>query len=118
MNAATTVRSPGRRFTVQQATAHGYGHPDTIRARITSGKLPAERLDDRGTYWISEADLEQSDLARFKPKSRSSAPVDAPSTESASDLEGLALMAAQVVSTWPRLSAERKAELGRLLATP
>lgn len=119
MSTLTTTRSAPRRFTVQEAAAHGYGHPSTIRARIKSGRLPAERIDDRGTYWISEADLEQSDLVRFKPAGFTGESVEAapaPVADLANDLEGLAVMAAQIVATWPRLSAERKAELGKLLA--
>ncbi|PWD52047.1 hypothetical protein C8046_16745 [Serinibacter arcticus] len=109
-----TTTTVGRQLTVQQASAMGYGHPDTIRHRIKSGALPAMRIDKRGTYGISLEDLERSDLAA---RSRAYAPgvLSDPAPPQSDDAFANAL-AARIVATWPRLSPTRKAELGRLLA--
>lgn len=100
-----------RRLTVQQAAARVHRSPDTIRQRIHCGSLPAERVDRRGTWGILEADLELSGLAWPAPVRPS------PAVEPAG-LDGLADVASRIISTWPRLSEERRGELGRLLAAP
>ncbi len=56
------------------------------------------------TLIADQADLVKSDLPR----------VEQCGVQPADDLTALAM---HIVSTWPALSPERKAELGRLLAT-
>ncbi|UGS28339.1 hypothetical protein K8F61_09360 [Microbacterium resistens] len=117
MSTATARRG----FTISQASKRGWGHPQTIRRRILDGRLRAEVIDDRGTYWIAEEDLEASDLGRFREPAAGAKYIDPEiageqAPPAAVSLDELAIIAARVVSTWPRLSDERKAELGRLLA--
>jgi hypothetical protein len=121
MPALTTLaslidRATDRELTLHEAFAEGWGHPSTLRKRVKDGRLPAEQVDDRGTYVVLESDLmRQPDLVRLR-RSRG-IPLPARGTQDeAVNLDDLASLAARLVATWPELSAERKRELGRLLA--
>src|SRR5699024_7225103 len=94
----------------------GFGHPTTIRARIHEMGVPTEILDGRGTFAVRKSNTH---MLR-KPGRRGSTVLpaaDAPLMRP-SDVDDLAALAARMVSTWPRLSDERKRELGALLTTP
>lgn len=106
-------------LTLYEASVAGWGHTQTLRRRIKAGKLPAERVDDRGTFIVRQSDLmRQPDLVRLrKSKGLPALPTECPVAAVPADLDDLAALAARIVSTWPRLSAERKSELGRLLAS-
>jgi excisionase family DNA binding protein len=93
---------PERLFTLRELTAAGYGSRDTLHRRISTGVIPAVKVGN--TYKVKESDL------RLLAEPIGAAPAD-PDT-----FDDLATVAAQVVSTWPRLSDERKRELGRLLS--
>lgn len=95
---------PERRIGVQQVSELGFGHPVTVRELMTSGAIPAVKVG--GVWKVRVGDL---------PGARNLS-ASAPSPSPSVDLDELATLAARVVSTWPRLTAERKAELSRLLA--
>jgi len=84
----------------------GLGDRTTLMKRIHDHTLPAVKVGN--SYRIRDRDLHL--IAE---------PVGAALDERAPsvDLDDLAALAAKVVSAWPHLSEERKAELGRLLAT-
>lgn len=105
-----------RELTLHEASAEGWGHPSTLRKRVKDGRLPAEQIDDRGTYVVLESDLmRQPDLMRLRRSRNLPTPTDLVAHDSA-DLDYLASMVARLVSTWPTLDAERKAELGHILS--
>lgn len=93
---------PERLYSLRELSEMGYGSRRTLQTRIHEGKVPAV-LVNHG-YKIRASDLhllaEQVGL----------------SSTSAVNIDDLAELAAKVVSTWPRLSDDRKAELSRLLA--
>ncbi|MGW8483583.1 hypothetical protein ACWGJP_10615 [Microbacterium sp. NPDC055903] len=91
-------------FTVDELCSRGYGHKNTVRHNLREHDIPVEILDGRGTIGVRESNLHLLPM----PQRTVVAPPE---------YDGLANFAAQVVSTWPRLTAERKRELGRLLAT-
>lgn len=107
-----------RVLTLQEASSEGWGHPSTLRKRVKSGRLPAARIDDRGTYVIRESDLmRQPDLLRLRRSRNLPLPACVQGTASTPpELDDLAFLASRLVATWPRLSDERKRELGQLLA--
>lgn len=117
---APVAHSPsGREATIHEWSAEGWGHPATLHRRIRDGRLPATRIDGRGTYLVREADLlAQPDLVRLRRRSRMGPVVASETVTNDVGLDDLAALAARMVATWPRLTAERRAELGRLLATP
>jgi len=90
-------------YTAQELSGLGFGHKNTVLMKIRADDVPVEILDGRGTIGVRESNLH---LLK-KPKHAVVAPAE---------FDGLAIAAARLVSTWPRLSDERKAELGRLLA--
>lgn len=90
-------------YTAAELSKLGWGHKNTVLQNIREGDVPVVALDGRGTVGVRESDLH---LLK-KPRHAVVAPAE---------FDGLAVMAAQVVAAWPRLSAERKAELGRLLS--
>lgn len=106
-----------RELTLDEWSREGWGHPTTLRRRVKDGRLPARQIDRRGTYVVLESDLmQQPDLVRLRRSRNFSMPSDSTDTAStASALDDLASLAARLVSTWPTLDADRKAELGRLL---
>lgn len=83
----------------------GYGHPQTIKSRIRAGEVPAVQIGHK--YKIDRADLHliAKPVGSQKPTE--------PSAVSPRDLDA---MAVQIVASWPRLGAARKAELARLLS--
>ncbi|PFG69111.1 excisionase family DNA binding protein [Propionibacteriaceae bacterium ES.041] len=105
----TAVASAGleRLYPLGELSKMGYGSRRTNLNRINSGEIPAVRVGN--TYKIRE-----SDLPRLAEPAGAAA---TPEPETAVDVDALAALAAKVVSSWPRLSEERRAELGRLLAT-
>lgn len=100
----TTITEPAL-LDVRDVAAMGYGHPQTIKSRIRRGEIPALMVGAK--YKIDRADLHL--LGK-----RVGAPRPTDSTEQTSD--DLDALASRVVASWPRLSPESKAELGRLLA--
>jgi|SRR5690625_444293 len=103
----TTLRSDDE-LTVTEAARRLRRHPQTVREYIHSGQLPAHRLGAR-EFRINASDLELLISPTQPPKEGDVE--DAP-------VESLEALAIRLVSTWPRLSDERKRELGALLATP
>lgn len=97
------------RIALRAAHDRGWPHPQTLRNYVHAGRLPAVRVGKQ--FMVKESDLE-----------RLMTPVDAAGTSredqapSGPDLSDLAALAARMVASWPRLSEQRKAELGRLLA--
>ncbi|PPL19808.1 helix-turn-helix domain-containing protein [Microterricola pindariensis] len=96
-------------LSLRAASERGWPHPHTLRRYVHDGRLPAVKVGKQ--FMVRESDLDRlaapvlamSDLVEAHPSE--------PNT-----LDDLAVMAAQMVTTWPRLSVERKAELSRLLA--
>lgn len=96
-------------FALRAAHSRGWPHPQTLRSYIHAGRLPAVRVGKQ--FMVKESDLERLmtpvSVAGSAPPSQVS---------SGADLGELAALAARMVASWPRLSEQRKAELGRLLA--
>lgn len=94
---------------LRAAHERGWPNPYTLRRYVHAGRLPAVRVGKQ--FMVKESDLERL----IKPVKVDKA---APRTQmsSAADLTDLAALAARMVASWPRLSEQRKAELGRLLA--
>lgn len=94
---------------LRAAHVRGWPHPHTLRNYIHAGRLPAVRVGKQ--FMVRETDLERLmtpvNVTGSAPPSRAS---------SEADLTDLAALAARMVASWPRLSEQRKAELGRLLA--
>lgn len=103
-------------LTVRVLSQMGLGHPVTIRNRIHELGVPTEILDGRGMLGVRKSNLHLlSKPGRIRPVD---VPVATEPLMTTSDVDDLAALAARLVSTWPRLSDERKRELGALLATP
>lgn len=109
-------------YKIMELSDMGFGHHTTIRRRLHEANVPVDILDGRGTVGVRESFLpflQKPVRGRLsvpqlpQPHPPSETP-PAPSARPV-DLDGLAVKAAQIVASWPRLSAERKAELGRLL---
>lgn len=100
-----------RLYTLRQLQDAGYGDRITLTKRIHRDEIPAVKVGNR--YMVYESDLRH--LA--EPVNDAAAEKSAASPL-AEDLDDLASLSARLVSTWPRLSDERKRELGALLATP
>ncbi len=103
MATATTLE---RLYPLRELQDANYGDRTTLMKRIHDGTLPAVKVGN--AYRIRESDLHL--IAKPIGDATRTAP------EPAADLDDLAALAARIVSTWPCLSTERKAELGRLLA--
>lgn len=88
-----------RLIPLSELTAAGYGTRPTLTKRINDGSLPAVRVN--GGYKIRERDLPLIAVPTH------------PVEKAASDLDALVR---SIVDQFPRLSAEQKNELGRLLA--
>lgn len=101
MTAAPTLE---RLYSLRELKDANYGDRATLTKRIHEGTLPALKVN--GAFKIRERDL------HLIAEPVGDAPDEATSP---TDLDGLAAVAAKVVSSWPRLSDARKAELGRLL---
>ncbi len=102
-------------LTVNEVAKRLRRHPQTVRGYIHTGKLPAYRIGD-GEFRVREADL--AHLAAPIAAAHSDDPVLAtPADLTDPGLDDLAALAARMVASWPSLSPDRKAELGRLLAT-
>ncbi|MFJ5108144.1 MULTISPECIES: helix-turn-helix domain-containing protein [unclassified Glutamicibacter] len=95
-----------RLYPLRELQDANYGDRTTLMKRIHDGTLPAVKVGN--AYRIRESDLPL--IAKPIGDASSTAP------KPAADLDDLAALASQIVSNWPRLSAERRAELGRLLA--
>lgn len=91
------------RLTVRQVAQLGYGHSQTIRARIKDGTLPAVLIGNR--FEVLRSDLHL--LAK---------PVAAPQAAAATATSELNKLVEALVDRFPKLNAEQKGELGRLLA--
>jgi|SRR5699024_4933468 len=100
-----------RLYSLRQLQEAGYGDRTTLTRRIHNDELPAVKVGNR--YMVREADLtylaEPANDVEVKQSSERAM------VESFDDLASLS---ASLVSAWPRLSDERKRELGALLATP
>jgi excisionase family DNA binding protein len=96
---------------LRAAHERGWPHPHTLRGYVHSGRLPAVRVGKQ--FMVKESDLER---LMTPVRVAGSAPEIQESSEA--DLSDLATFAARMVASWPRLSEQRKAELGRLLAAP
>lgn len=94
---ATTLAPPVRR-TLNQAVELGFGGYSTLRKKIASGELPAERVGRR--YLILETDLE----ALIVPAV--GRPTEQASVSAAID---------RIVASAPRLSKEQRERLANLL---
>ena len=94
---ATTLAPPIRR-SLNEAVERGYGGYSTLRKKIASGELPAERVGRR--YLILESDLEAL-----------VAPVVGRPTEHAS----VSAAIDRIVASAPRLSNEQRERLANLL---
>lgn len=95
---ATHTLAPPARLTLTTAVERGFGGYSTLRRRIASGELPAERVGRR--YLIRESDLE--DMV---------APVAGRPTERAS----LNTAIDRIVASAPRLSHEQRDRLASVL---
>lgn len=93
---------PDDLYSMRTLEEMGLGSRRTNLELIRQGRLPAVLVGN--AYKVRARDLHL--LAK---------PVG-PAPTPAVSVDELAVIAAKVVSTWPRLSDERKAELGRLLA--
>lgn len=94
---ATTLAPPIRR-SLNEAVERGFGGYSTLRKRIASGELPAERVGRR--YLILESDLEAM-----------VAPVVGRPTEHAS----VSAAIDRLVASAPRLSREQRERLAGIL---
>lgn len=94
---------------LRAAHERGWPHPHTLRNYVHAGRLPAVRVGKQ--FMVKESDLKRLMtpviVAGSAPQSHDS---------SGADLGDLAALAARMVASWPRLSEQRRAELGRLLA--
>lgn len=90
--------APAPRLTLQEAVERGYGGYSTLRKKIASGELPAERVGRR--YLIREVDLEAM-----------VAPVVGRPTEHASVNAAID----RLVASAPRLSREQRERLAGIL---
>ncbi|MFC0674561.1 hypothetical protein [Brachybacterium hainanense] len=104
MTAAPTLE---RLYSLRELAEANYGTRTTLTKRIHEGTLPALKVN--GSYKVREQDL------HLLAEPVSPAALDDASSDEASGLDDLASLAAQMVSTWPALTPERKRELGRLL---
>lgn len=100
-------------FKIRELSKMGFGHPQTIREWLHEDGVPFEVVDGRGTIGVRESDLH---LLRKPSRRRRSQAELVAGASAITDITSLAILAAQMVASWPRLSTERKAELGRLLA--
>lgn len=113
MSVPATLASPAAQIlddgglTVPEAARRARRHPQTIRGYIHAGRLPAYRVGDptHGEFRIREADLALIVSS-----------VESPQPASDDSTDALDALAAKLVADWPLLSADRKAELGALLA--
>lgn len=95
---------------LRAAHERGWPKPHTLRKYVHAGRLPAVRV---GKQFL----VKESDLARLMtPIYAASTPAEG-QTPTKADLTELAELASRMVASWPRLSEQRKAELGRLLAS-
>lgn len=94
---------------LRAAHERGWPKPHTLRKYVHAGRLPAVRVGKQ--FMVRESDLERL----ITPVDADSGPrIQGPSPD---DLTELAALAARMVTSWPRLSEQRKADLGRLLAS-
>lgn len=113
-SAASTFDEP--LYRVRDLSEMGFGDPRTIREWLHEDHIPFEVVDGRGTIAVRESDLS---LLRKPRRQRRISRMrrSQPSGEGTSDLEDLAVLAAQIVASWPQLTSERKDELRKLLVT-
>jgi len=95
-----------RHFKLRELQDAGLGDRTTLMKRIHDGTLPAVMAGN--AYRIRESDLHFI--------AEPVGPVVHAATDAAVGLDDLAELTARMVSTWPRLSNERKRELSKLLA--
>ncbi|GAA4525614.1 hypothetical protein GCM10023160_18790 [Brachybacterium paraconglomeratum] len=106
-----TASTLDRLYTLRQLQDAGYGDRITLTKRIHRDEIPAVKVGNR--YMVYE-----SDLRRLVQPVNDVAGKPSAASPLAEDLDDLAALAARMVATWPRLSDDRKRELGALLATP
>ncbi len=111
MATTTPLDSSLRLYSLRDLTAAGYGSRAHLLGLIHSGELPAVMI---GNAWkIRELELaayagvEVGDLQDRRATD---------SAAKADEMSDLAAVVSRVVSTWPRFTAERRAELSRLLS--
>ncbi|MGM0928823.1 MAG: excisionase family DNA-binding protein [Actinomycetota bacterium] len=97
-HAPQTVIAPPVRLALQEAVARGFGGYSTLRKKIASGELPAERVGRR--YLILESDLKAM-----------VAPVVGRPTEHAT----ISAAIDRLVASAPRLSREQRERLAGVL---
>lgn len=105
----STASTLDRLYTLRELQEAGYGDRITLTRRIHNGEIPAVRIGNRFKVY-------ESDLHRLAEPVSDAAPATSVTSALADDFDDLAALAARMVATWPRLTADRKAELGRLLA--
>ena len=104
MDAAIALTErPERLYSLRELSEMGYGSRKTLQTRIHEGKVPAVRVNNAFKIRASDLHLLADQVG--------------PSSTPAVTVDDLAEIAAKVVATWPRLSDDRKAELGRLLSS-
>lgn len=111
MATTATLDSTLRMYGLRDLTAGGWGSRGHLLGLIHSGELPAVMM---GNAWkVRETDLAAYAGVDIADLHESRASQETRATE---DMDDLATFVAQIVSTWPRLSAERRRELSRLAA--
>lgn len=95
---------PERLFSLRELEVAGYRSRDTLHKLIASGEVPAIKV---GNAWK----IRERDLPRLAEDIGAAPSKDVELV----DLEDLAAAVSQVVTSWSRLTDERKREFGRLL---
>ncbi|MFP3397656.1 hypothetical protein SB749_15100 [Brevibacterium sp. SIMBA_078] len=93
---------PERLYSLRELSEMGYGSRRTLQTRIHEGKVPAVLVNHAYKIRASDLHLLAEQVGCL------ATPV--------MTVDDLAELTAKVISTWPRLSDDRKAELSRLLA--
>lgn len=114
--APAATGGPERLFSLRELEAAGYGSRSRLQTLVKSGVVPtiwvgnARKVRARDLHKLAESTT--VDLTAVEPL-----PHDGGPSADQSDSAFCDALAQRIVSTWPRLSADQKAELGRLLAT-
>lgn len=96
-----------RLYTLRQLQTAGYGDRMTLLRRIHEGKIPAVKVNN--AFKVRERHLSEIATTMSGPE------VDSPVAPVAS-VDELSQLVKALVDTFPALDAERKRELGQLLA--
>lgn len=103
--AIATNGRPERLYKLRELERAGYGARQTLHRYVRTGALPAVMV---GNAWM----VRERDLPAFAE----AVGVDSSATDvDVVDLGDIACMASKVVTSWPRLSTARKAQLAALL---